>query len=84
MCLTVPCRCVAVDGVVATVARGSETIDISLVLMEEPIAIGDWIAVQAQRYGLRRLDPDEAAEIVKLYESIAEGLLQGDGANAPA
>ncbi len=71
MCLTVPCLVTAVNGAVATVARGDERIEVSLLLMDEPVAAGDWLAVQAQRYGLRRMDAQEAEEVLRLYASLA-------------
>jgi len=72
MCLTVPCRVLAVNGAVATVERGEERIDVSLMLTQDEISAGDWVAVQAQAYVHRRLDADEAAEILQLYKDLAE------------
>ena len=79
MCLTVPCRVLAVDGVRAQVSRGGETIEVSLELFNGTVAPGDWVAVQAQRYVFSRLSEREAQEILNVYAQLG-----GMAAQAPA
>lgn len=83
MCLTVPCRVVAVDGVRAQVLRGEETIEVSLELFLGDVAPGDWVAVQAQRYVFARLTEQEAREILDVYEKL-DRELRGESAFEPA
>lgn len=71
MCLTVPCRIVAVDGFFAEVERGAARIPVSLALLEEPLAVGDWVAVQAQRYAVSRMTAEQAGEALALLEGLA-------------
>ena len=74
MCLTVPCRVLAVDGLRAKVARGAETLEVSLELFSGSIEPGQWVAVQAQRYVFARLTDQEAREIFDAYDRIGREL----------
>jgi hydrogenase assembly chaperone HypC/HupF len=71
MCLTVPCRVVAVDGLFAEVERGDARIPVALTLLDDPPAVGDWVAVQSQRYAVSVLTATQAAEALALLERIA-------------
>lgn len=84
MCLTVPCRVIRVEGQTATVARGEETLEVSLVFLDEPVAAGDWIAVQAQRHAFTRLSAEEARDILALYDSISRRIEESEAADAAA
>ena len=84
MCLTVPCEVVAVNGVMARVLRSGQTLDVSLMLLDEPVAVGDWVAVQAQRYVHSRLSAEEARQILALYETIAAGVAPTGNPDASA
>lgn len=79
MCLTVPCEVLRVDGATALVQRGDAQFEVSLLLIEEPVAPGDWVAVQAQRHVQARLSAEEARDILALYARLAE-MMDGDGA----
>lgn len=80
MCLTVPCEVLQVDGANALVRRGEAQFEVSLLFVEEPVAPGDWVAVQAQRYVQARLSAEEAHDILALYAQLAE-LADGEGAS---
>jgi hydrogenase expression/formation protein HypC len=71
MCLTVPCRVIRVDGLTAQVSRGDRLIEVSLALLDEEVTVGDWLAVQAERYAQSRMTADEAQAILALYDRIA-------------
>lgn len=79
MCLTVPCRVLAVDGVRARVERAGEPIEVSLELFLGDVSPGDWVAVQAQRYVFARLTEGEAREILDVYDRLGREL-QGEAA----
>jgi hydrogenase expression/formation protein HypC len=74
MCFAVPAQVVALGPGFALIERGGERLPISLHLLDEPIAVGDWLAVQAQRHAVARLEPDEARELLALYQQIASSL----------
>lgn len=80
MCLAVPCRVVAVGAGSATVERAGARLEVSLLLLEEPVAPGDWLAVQAQRLAVARLAPAEAREILAALDALAAGRAPEGGA----
>ena len=79
MCLTVPCEVRRVDGATALVRRGEAQFEVSLLFTDDPVAPGDWVAVQAQRHVQARLTAEEAHDILALYARLA-AMMEGDGA----
>lgn len=77
MCFAAPARVVAVGPGFALVERGAERLPIGLHLLDEPVAVGDWLAVQAQRFAVARLSAEQAAELLDLYHSIQQQLDDG-------
>ena len=77
MCLAAPAQVVAVDGLKARVARSGQEFDVSLWRLGEPVAPGDWVAVQAQRDALAVLTEAEAAEMQGLLDEIVCALRAG-------
>lgn len=47
MCMSVPSRVVAVDGALATVEAFGQTRQTSLLLLEEEVAVGDYLLLGA-------------------------------------
>ena len=72
MCLAVPMRVVALGPGLALVARGGVQLPVLLHLLDEPVNVGDWLAVQAQRHALARLSPAEAEEMLAIYASLQQ------------
>jgi hydrogenase expression/formation protein HypC len=70
MCLAVPSRVVAIDGPVATVEAFGQTREVSLILLEEPVELGDYLLVQAGGHAFERVDPKAARESLALMEEI--------------
>lgn len=73
MCIAVPVEVLSVDGFMARVSRGGEVLDVSLVLMSEDVAPGDYVILQAHKYAVRRLDAAQAAEVLALFDEVAPG-----------
>ena len=76
MCLAVPMRVIALAPGLALVDRGGVPLPVLLHLLDEPVSVGDWLAVQAQRHALARLTMAEASEMLALYarlQATAEG-----------
>lgn len=72
MCFVAPAQVVAVlDSEWADVERLGQRFTVSLWLLDDPVACGDWVAVQAQRDAVAILTPEEAAELLELYATIA-------------
>ena len=77
MCLAIPAKVLQTDGVTATVERYGETLTVSLTMLPEPVAEGDYLVIQAQRFAVGKVDADAAAEAYRLFDEIIETL---DGA----
>ena len=74
MCLAVPMRVVALGPGLALVDRGGVQLPVLLHLLDEPVNVGDWLAVQAQRHALARLSPAEAEEMLAIYASLQQAM----------
>lgn len=74
MCFATPEQVVGLGLGFAVIERGGERLPILLHLLDEPVVLGDWIAVQAQRYAVAKLSSGEAEELMELYRQIAAEL----------
>lgn len=70
MCLAVPSRVVATDGLLATVEAYGRQRTVSLMLLQEEIAIGDYLLVQAGDFAFERVDTVRAEETLALLDEI--------------
>jgi hydrogenase expression/formation protein HypC len=70
MCLAIPARVVELRPGSAVVQRYGERLTVSLQLMEEPVAVGDHLIVQAQAYAVCKIDADEAREAYRVFDEI--------------
>jgi hydrogenase expression/formation protein HypC len=69
MCLAIPAKIVAINGVMANVDVGGVRKDISLALVDD-VAEGDYVIVHVG-YALNRLDPEEAALTLQQFREVA-------------
>lgn len=76
MCLAVPSRVVAIDGLMATVESFGEQRQVSLMLMNDDVAVGDYLLIQAGNFAFERVDPARAEESLRLMEEL---FVQGAG-----
>lgn len=76
MCLAVPSRVVALDGLMATVEAFGERRQVSLMLLHEDVALGDYLLIQAGNFAFERVEADRAEESLRL---MAELMAQGGG-----
>jgi hydrogenase expression/formation protein HypC len=67
MCLGVPGRVVAIDGPVATVDFWGVRREVRLDVVDEPVAIGDYV-LNHVGYAIRRIPEREIGETLALYE----------------
>jgi len=77
MCLGVPGRVVAVDDIVATVDFFGVERQVSLQIVDEPVAPGDYV-LNHVGFAIRRIPPDEIEETLALYERLIELAEQDD------
>ena len=76
MCLAVPSKVIALDGLMATVEAFGQQRNVNLMLMQEEVALGDYLLIQVGDFAFERVDKDRAEESLKV---MAEILAQGDG-----
>jgi hydrogenase expression/formation protein HypC len=69
MCLGVPGKVVAVDGSVATVDFWGVRRQVLLDVVDEPVAIGDYV-LNHVGYAIRRIPDEEVRETLALFEQL--------------
>lgn len=70
MCMAVPSRIVAMPGDMATVEAFGKQRDISLLLMQEPLQVGDYLLIQAGGFAYERVDEAAALEALRVLEEV--------------
>ncbi|BAO29820.1 HypC/HybG/HupF family hydrogenase formation chaperone [Sulfuritalea hydrogenivorans] len=86
MCLAAPSRVVEVrDGTAVTECFG-QTREVSLLLLTEDIAVGDYLLIQAGGFAFERVEADRAEEALALMEELmsqgGDARSWGDGSEA--
>lgn len=75
MCLAVPSKIIELDGDMATVVAFGEARRVSLLLMPEEVALGDYVLVQAGGFAFERVEPDRAEEALRMMAGMmADGV----------
>ena len=69
MCLAVPMKVLGIDGDMADVDQAGVQLKVSLMVCDEPPAVGDYVIVHAG-FAIRRVDPEAAMESMKLLEEM--------------
>jgi hydrogenase expression/formation protein HypC len=72
MCLAVPSQVIEIDGDMATVVAFGETRQVSLLLMPEEVALGDYLLIQAGGFAFERVEPARAEESLRLMRELME------------
>ena len=70
MCIAIPREVLSVEGLTATVATDQGPQTVLLSLLSEPVATGDYVALQAGRYAVNRMDAEEAQIRLDLFASL--------------
>lgn len=94
MCLGVPGRVVAIDGLLATVDFWGVQKHVRLELIDEPVEPGDYV-LNHVGFAIRRIPPEDIAETLAMYDELVrapdgDDLMAADvrgevaGATAPA
>jgi hydrogenase expression/formation protein HypC len=71
MCLAIPSKVVEIRDKMATIDLSGVRRDVSLLLLPEEAAVGDYVLVHAG-FAIQRIDPEAAEEAMKLIQEIAE------------
>lgn len=77
MCLGVPGRVVAVDGLDAVVDFWGVERTVRLDVVDEPVAPGDFV-LNHVGFAIRRIPETEIAETLALYERLLAEAIEGD------
>jgi len=97
MCLGVPGKVLAIDGLSATVDFFGVRKSLRLDIVDEPVAVGDYV-LNHVGFAIRRIPPDEVQETLALFDQILEatgakedlmamdvrGEIEAGGPSAPA
>ena len=70
MCLAIPSRVLEVDDLMAVVDSAGERRQVSLILMHEDVAVGDYVLIQQGSFAFERVDAERARESLALMEEI--------------
>jgi len=71
MCLAIPSKVVEIRDKVATIDLSGVRRDVSLLLLPEEAAVGDYVLVHAG-FAIQRIDPEAAEEAMKLLRELLE------------
>jgi len=77
MCLAAPSKVIEIRDGMATTECFGQTREVSLLLMTEDVAVGDYVLIQAGGFAFERIEPERALESLAL---MAEILGQGGDA----
>jgi hydrogenase expression/formation protein HypC len=71
MCLGVPGKVVAIDGMNATVDFFGVRKELRLDIVDEPVSVGDYV-LNHVGFAIRRIPPDEVQETLALFDQILD------------
>ena len=77
MCLAAPSRVIAVNDDMAITECFVQQREVSLLLLDEPVAVGDYVLIQAGGFAFERVDAERAQEALALMSDLME---QGEDA----
>ena len=74
MCLAAPSRVLEVNDDMAVTECFGQVRSVSLLLMNEPVAVGDYLLIQAGGFAFERVEPARAKDaLAMMTELLAEG-----------
>jgi len=71
MCMAIPSRVVALTGEMATVEAFGKQRDVSLLLIDDAVDIGDYLLVQAGGFAYERVEHGVALQALQLFDELA-------------
>jgi hydrogenase expression/formation protein HypC len=71
MCLGVPGKVLAIDGMNATVDFFGVRKELRLDIVDEPVSVGDYV-LNHVGFAIRRIPPEEVQETLALFDRILE------------
>ncbi len=77
MCLGVPGKVLAIDGLEATVDFFGVKKTLRLDIVDEPVTVGDYV-LNHVGFAIRRIPPSEVGETLALFEQVLQDAAAGD------
>lgn len=78
MCMAIPSRVEHTDGQVAVVETGGLRREVSLMLLDDEVAIGDYLLIRNGHFAYEVLDAERARQALTLIDEV---LAASDGAD---
>jgi hydrogenase expression/formation protein HypC len=72
MCLAVPCRVIAIDGIGATVEAYGEQRSVNLMMIADETSVGDYVLIRAGGLAFERIEAERAEETLALIRQISQ------------
>ena len=72
MCLAIPSRVERVDGLTAIVAVQDRRREVSLMLLDDAVAVGDYLLVRNGGFAFERLDAEQAQATLALIDGAVD------------
>jgi len=72
MCLAAPSRVIQVGEGMAVTECFGQTREVSLLLMDEDVAVGDYLLIQAGGFAFERVEAERAEEALALMRELME------------
>ena len=77
MCLGIPGKVLAIDGLTATVDFFGVRKQLRLDIVDEPVQVGDFV-LNHVGYAIRRIPPEEVEETLALFDQVLRNAAPGD------
>lgn len=78
MCIGIPSRVLSVNGQLACVDSLGQQREVSLLLLDEPVNVGDYLLVQVGGFAASRMNAQEAQESLAAMQALLNGELPDD------
>ena len=72
MCIGLPSKVIELNGEVAVVEALGETRQVSLILMDEKVSLGDYLLIQVGNFAVEIIEPQHAKEALAYLTEIAQ------------
>lgn len=72
MCLAIPSRVVQVEDLTALVEVQGRQRAVSLMLLDEPVAVGDYLLVRNGQFAYERIDAGSARATLALIDGVVQ------------
>lgn len=76
MCIGVPSIVVAINDQVATVEALGEQREVSLILMDQPVELGDYLLIQVGNFAVEKIEPERAREALAYLDELQQSQQQ--------